>query len=100
MKIEIKNRFTGRVLFLLDCENNTVKLTLIAAIAARADLSRANLSHADLSHADLFRANMTDASMTRATMTRANMSNNQSMTKLNETQTLIKQILHILTNEN
>jgi hypothetical protein len=63
LKIEIKNRWSGAVLFAHDAEENSLNITLQMAIKARAnlfeanlygaDLSRANLSGADLSRADL-----------------------------------------------
>jgi hypothetical protein len=46
MKIEIKSRFTDSVLFSHDCENNTIKITVIIAVDSRADLSGAYLSRA------------------------------------------------------
>ena len=52
IKIQIKNRFTGSVLFEYEKENNTVKDTVVEAIK-----SGANLSGADLSGANLSRAN-------------------------------------------
>jgi uncharacterized protein YjbI with pentapeptide repeats len=79
MKIEIKNRFTGSVIFKLDVENNSISLTLKAAIKAKADLSdadlsRANLSDADLSDANLSRADLSDANLSDADLSRANLS--------------------------
>ena len=44
MKIQITARFTGLVLFEHEAENNTMKLTLEAAISARANLAGANLA--------------------------------------------------------
>ena len=63
MKIEIKSKFTGDVLFEHTCENNTIKLTLLAAIQARANLSYADLFYADLSGANLSYANLSDANL-------------------------------------
>ena len=53
VKIEIKNRFTGKVIFELETENNTIKKTLIEAIKSGANLSGAYLYGAYLSGADL-----------------------------------------------
>ena len=51
MKIEIKHRATGTVLFTHEAEENTVAKTLAAGADSRADLSWADLSGADLSGA-------------------------------------------------
>ena len=53
MKLEIKNRCTGAVIFSHDCEDNSIKITLVVAIASRVNLIGANLSGADLSYANL-----------------------------------------------
>ena len=45
MKIEIKNRFSGTVIFSHEAVGNTIAITLIAALAAGADLSGADLWH-------------------------------------------------------
>jgi hypothetical protein len=64
MKIEIKNRWSGSVIFGYDIDNNTVGVTVKAAIEAEIDLRDANLSDADLSGADLSDANLSDANLT------------------------------------
>ena len=56
MKIEIKHRFSGSVLF--SCEADSMKSAVKLAIEAKADLSWANLSRANLSGADLSGANL------------------------------------------
>ena len=48
VKIEIKNRFTGKILFEFETENNTILKTLKEAIMRGADLRGAELSGADL----------------------------------------------------
>ena len=48
LKIEIKNIFTGKILFEFETENNTVKTTLLEAIKQGADLRGADLQGADL----------------------------------------------------
>jgi DNA-directed RNA polymerase subunit L len=44
VKIEIKNRFTGKILFEFETENNTILKTLKEAIMRDADLRGAYLS--------------------------------------------------------
>ena len=48
IKIEIKNRWTGNILFEYSKENNTVLETLLEAIKGDADLRGADLRGADL----------------------------------------------------
>ena len=48
IKIEIKNRRTGNILFEYLSENNTIKKTVSEAIKSEADLRRADLRRADL----------------------------------------------------
>lgn len=57
MKIEIKNRFTMKIIF--ECESESGSLH-------RADLSGADLSEADLSEADLSGANLSVANLSGA----------------------------------
>lgn len=52
-KIEIKERFCGAVLFAHEAEGNALRVTLEAAVSARAYLGDADLSGADLSGAYL-----------------------------------------------
>ena len=61
LKIQITARFTGLVLFEHEAENNTMKLTLEAAISARANLAGANLARANLAGANLDGANLARA---------------------------------------
>ena len=74
MKIEIKSRWSGNVLFGFGCENNSLKLTLEAAVKARADLFGANLSGANLSRANLSRADLSGANLSRADLSGADLS--------------------------
>ena len=60
LKIEIKNRFTGKILFEFETENNTVKTTLLEAIKQGADLRGANLQGANLQGANLQGADLQD----------------------------------------
>ncbi len=53
IKLEIKNRFTGKVLFEFETENNTIKETLKQALLSGANLRNADLGGADLGGADL-----------------------------------------------
>jgi hypothetical protein len=81
MKIQIKNRFTGSVIFETDA--NSIGAAIVAALVVKADLSganlsgadlsRANLSRANLSGADLFGANLSEADLSRANLSRANL---------------------------
>jgi uncharacterized protein YjbI with pentapeptide repeats len=68
MKIEIKDRFNGKVLFAHDQENNSVKATLEAGIKAKADLSYADLNGANLNGAYLNGAYLGEACMSGAYM--------------------------------
>ena len=56
IKIEIKNRWTGNILFEYLSENNTIKKTVSEAIKSEANLRRANLCGADLCGANLCEA--------------------------------------------
>ena len=47
-KIEIKNRFTNRVIFTYECENNTMKITVEQAVKNGASLNGASLDGASL----------------------------------------------------
>ncbi len=73
IKIQIKNRWTTNVLFELEAEDNTIAMTLKAAIKYGADLYGANLTGADLTGADLYGANLTRANLTGADLTRADL---------------------------
>jgi len=66
MRIEIKHRFNGSVLF--SCEAVSMKIAVKLAIEAGADLSGADLSRANLSGADLSRADLLRADLLRANL--------------------------------
>ena len=68
LKIQITARFTGLVLFEHEAENNTMKLTLEAAISARANLAGANLAVANLDGANLDGANLARANLDGANL--------------------------------
>ena len=81
MKFEIKNRWTGSVIFTAEitCDEDAgygIKLGLAvkAAIEVDADLSGANLSDADLSGANLSGANLSGANLSGANLSDANLS--------------------------
>ena len=68
MKIEIKHRYTDAVLFAYDAENNTMRLTVEAAVSAKADLrgsdlSGSNLRYSDLSGSDLRYSKLSDSDL-------------------------------------
>jgi hypothetical protein len=63
MLIEIRSRFDGKVLFEHDCDNNTIRLAVEAAVKIGANLSGANLSGANLSGANLSRACLSGANL-------------------------------------
>ena len=90
MKIEIKNRFDDSVIFSHETENNSIKLTLDAALRSNislrwADLSEANLSGANLRGANLREADLRWADLRGADLRWANLSGaNLSEANLNE----------------
>ena len=66
IKIEIRNRWTGAVVFEYTKEGNTITETVLEAIRRGANLSDADLSDADLRCADLRCANLSDANLSDA----------------------------------
>ena len=65
MKIEIKSRFTGKVLFSHEAEENSIKITLKAALSAGANLRGADLYGANLHGANLRGANLYGDKLTK-----------------------------------
>ena len=63
IKIEIRNRWTGSVVFEYTKEGNTITETVLEAIRRGADLRGADLRGADLRDADLRGANLRDANL-------------------------------------
>ena len=63
IKIEIKNRWTGSILFEYEKEDNTIKDTLIEALKQHANLRGAYLGGADLRCANLGCANLRGADL-------------------------------------
>ena len=74
MKIEIKSRFSGDVLFAHETDGNTIRLTLEAAVSARASLDGASLDGASLDGASLDGASLVGASLARANLSGAYLS--------------------------
>ena len=68
IKIEIKNRWTGNILFEYLSENNTIKKTVSEAIKSEANLREANLRRANLRGADLCGADLRRANLRRANL--------------------------------
>jgi hypothetical protein len=73
MKIEIKCRFSGSILFSHEAEDNSMKLTLEAAVSARANLAGAYLARANLAGANLAGANLDGANLDGAYLDGANL---------------------------
>jgi len=73
MKIEIKNRFTGSVIFSHEQEGNSIKITLKAAISSGADLREADLCGANLRDANLRGADLCGANLCGANLCDANL---------------------------
>ena len=70
--MEIKNRYTGEVIFSGDYE--TTRQCVEAALSSGADLSEADLSEADLSRANLSGADLIGANLSRANLRWADLS--------------------------
>ena len=73
IKIEIKNRWTGNILFEYLSENNTIKKTVSEAIKSRANLCGADLRGADLCGANLCEADLCGANLCEANLCGANL---------------------------
>ena len=73
IKIEIRNRWTGAVVFEYTKEGNTITETVLEAIRRDANLRDANLRGADLSGADLRGADLRDANLSGADLRCANL---------------------------
>jgi hypothetical protein len=68
MKIEIRQRRSGRVLFEHEQENNTILITLKAGLKAGANLRGADLRYANLGYANLRGANLRGANLRYANL--------------------------------
>ena len=73
MKIEIKSRFSLQILFSHECEDNSVAITLAAAINAKANLYGADLYGADLRSANLRGADLRSANLRSANLRSADL---------------------------
>jgi len=73
IKIEIKSWITGNVIFSLEKEENSIKITLEAAVKSGANLGGANLVDANLGGANLLGANLGDANLGGANLKDANL---------------------------
>ena len=73
IKIQIKNRFTGSVLFEYEKEENTIKDTVVEAVNNGADLGGAELGGADLGGAELGGAYLRGANLIGADLRGANL---------------------------
>ena len=78
MKIEIKNIFTGEVIFSHESDNNTIRLTLELAVNKKqilrgADLRNAYLRNANLSYADFSGVYLRNANLSYANLRDTNL---------------------------
>ena len=73
IKIEIRNRWTGAVVFEYTKEGNTITETVLEAIRRGADLRGADLRSADLRNADLCDANLRNADLCGANLSDADL---------------------------
>ena len=73
IKIEIRNRWTGSVVFEYTKEGNTITETVLDAIRRGANLRDANLRDADLRDANLCGVNLCDADLCDANLCGANL---------------------------
>jgi hypothetical protein len=91
MKIQIKHRFTGSVIFETDAE--TIGAAVQAAIVAKINLRSADLSYANLSYANLSYANLSSANLRSANLRSANLrSADLSSADLRELKTTKKEL--------
>ena len=74
IKIEIKNRWTGNVLFKYSSDDNTIAKTVRKAVESGANLVGANLRCANLRGADLSGANLVGADLSGANLVGADLS--------------------------
>src|SRR5450830_1916343 len=73
MKIEIRNRWSGAVIFTHEAEGATMRDAVLAARNSGANLSDADLIDADLRGADLRGANLSGANLSGADLSGANL---------------------------
>ena len=73
MKIEIKYKYSNKLLFSYNCKNNTIIKTITKALKEGADLRGANLYGADLNGANLNGADLNGANLRGANLRYANL---------------------------
>ena len=73
IKISIKNRWTGSIIFEYSSVDNTLAKTVLEALKGEADLRGANLCEANLCGADLRGANLCEANLCGANLRGANL---------------------------
>jgi len=74
MKIQIKHRYTGDVIFEHDCEDNNIKKTVLKAIELGSNLSYSNLRGSDLSGSDLSGSNLRGSDLSGSDLSGSNLS--------------------------
>ena len=74
MKIEIKNRFTGEVIFSDERENNTIKLTVEKAVNLKINLRGSNLSGSNLSGINLSGSDLRGINLRGSNLSGSNLS--------------------------
>jgi uncharacterized protein YjbI with pentapeptide repeats len=77
MKIEIESWLTKKVIWSHECEGNTIKLTVEAAVKAGVSLNYANLNYANLNYANLNYAELNYAELNYAKLNYANLNDAQ-----------------------
>jgi hypothetical protein len=75
MKIEIKSWLTKDVIWSYECEGNTIRLTVEAAVKAGVSLNNAQLNDAQLNNAELNYAKLNDAKLNYAQLNYAQLNN-------------------------
>jgi len=74
IKIQIKHRGYGSVIFEYESEDNTLKKTVLEAVSRNVSLCNADLSYADLRNANLCGANLCGANLCNANLRNADLS--------------------------
>ena len=91
IKLQIKNRWTGSIIFEYEKENNTIADTVNEAIKNKANLSESNLSGSNLSRADLSGADLSGSNLSGANLSGSNLSeSNLSIVKNDFWEILLK----------
>ena len=74
VKIQIKNHWTGNVIFELETENNTIKKTLLEAIKTGINLRGSDLRGCDLSGSDLSGSDLRGCDLSGSSLRGSNLS--------------------------